>query len=501
MYHLLKGQRKPRVYQGIYYPLDEHRESEPEATQEPGKQEPVTEAGATREQEPPANLEATQEREPEPVYTVIGEPVEAAEATEEPGITTIVIDPPPALLDDWQEEASEAEPDDWPGPPPTRRRLAPLGWSLVGMALVLVGVLVVMLVLPWLETSATVTIVPLTQTVSTTMTAQLVPGSADLARQQLQGRELATLTMSQSKTVPTTGSGSQPAQAAQGWITLYNALPTAQVIPAGTLLVGQDGVQVTTDTTVTIPAANLPTAGQVNASAHATEPGPTGNIAALGINGPCCRADVLAKNPAAFTGGQNARSFQAVSAQDIQGASTTLETSLTQDATAAYQAELQDGENLMTPVSCNPHVNTDHQQGSEAEHVTVSVSETCQGIAYNAAQMQTLVSQALYQQTQESQAGGYQLDPKSLHLQVTPSSTHPGAIQVQASGTLVYHWTEQQQRTLAALIAGKSKAQATALLAQQPGIATTAIQLNGRDTSTLPTDPSRIHFLFVTYGQ
>lgn len=494
MYHLLKGQRKPRVYQGVYFPLNERQEAEPGATQEPEKREPVTEAGAT--QEPP-----TDTAESEPVYTVIGEPVEVTEATEEPGIT-IVIDPHPALLDNQQdEETSETEPDDWPVSLPPRRRLAPLGWSLVGVALVLVGVLVVMLVLPWLETSATVTIVPLTQAVSTTVTAQLVPGSADVARQQIQGRELATLTMSQSKTVPTTGSGSQLAQAAQGWITLYNALPAAQVIPAGTLLVGQDGVQVTTDNTVTIPAANLPTAGQVSVSAHASEPGPAGNITALDINGPCCRADVLAKNPAAFTGGQNARSFQAVSAQDIKGASTALETSLTQDATAAYQSELQDGENLLTPVSCNPQVNTDHPQGSEAEQVTVSVSEVCQGIAYNAAQMQTFVYQTLNQHAQESQARGYLLDLKSLHLQVTPSSTRPGAIQIQAWGTLVYHWTEQQQRTLAALIAGKSKAQVTALLAQQPGIATTAIQLNGRDTGMLPTDPGQIHFLFVTYGQ
>lgn len=508
MYHLLKSQRKLRIYQSLYYPLNENQKPGPEpgATQEPepGSQQPATEqesgdeAGATQKRERESRTELNK-AEQEPVYTIIGELVEA---TQETGITTIVLDPHSTLFEDQQdEETSEPELDNWSGPLTTRRRLAPLGWSLVGVALVLVGVLIVTLVLPWLGTSATVTIVPLTQPVNTSLTAQLVPGNADPVHQQIQGYQLATLTMSQSRTVPTTGSGYQPAQAAQGWIILYNALPIAQTVPAGTLLIGQDGVQVTTDTAVTIPAANAPIEGQASVSAHATEAGPTDNIAALDINGPCCRANITAKNPAAFTGGQSARSFRAVSPQDIKGAATALEASLTQDVTAAYQAELQDGENLITPVSCHARVSADHPQGSEAEQVTVSISEACQGSAYSAAQMQALVSQALNQQTQESQTGSYHLDFKSLHVQVTLSNTHPGTVEIQARGILLYQWNERQQRALAALIAGKSQAQATTLLEQQPGISSVAIQLNRRDAGTLPANPDRIQFFFVAYEQ
>ncbi|HEU5375456.1 MAG TPA: hypothetical protein VFV38_08460 [Ktedonobacteraceae bacterium] len=486
MYHLLKSQPRPRVSRRLADPCY--------ANQEPGSQEP------TAELEPEIEARATTEPEDqEPVYTVIGEPVIPAEEAEG---TTIVLAIQPATLDDQQrKDASEPEQMPWFVALTRRRHLASLGWLLVGVALVLVGVLVVTLVLPWLEPSATVTIVPVAQPVSASFTAQLVPANADLARRQIQGRQLATLTMSQSKTIPTTGNGYQPAQAAHGWITLYNALPAAQTIPAGTLLIGQDSVQVTTDSTVTIPAANAPIEGQASVSAHATEPGPAGNIVALDINGPCCRANITAKNPTAFTGGQNARSFQAVSAQDIKGASAALEASLIQDVTAAYQAELQNGENLITPVSCNAQVSADQPQGSEAEQVTVSISEVCQGIAYNVAQMYTLVSQAFTQQTQENQTGGYQLDHKSLHVQVAPSSTRPGAIEIQARGTLLYQWNERQQRALAALIAGKSEAQATTLLEQQPGISSVAIQLNGRDTGTLTADPSRIQFVFVVYGK
>jgi len=433
------------------------------------------------------------------VYTVLGEIVIP---DEESNIPTIILNP---AYDDGQpgEEAEQSESWDsqWQAYPASRRRFAPVGWALVGAALVLTGVLVVALVVPWWETSATVTIVPLTQPISTTLTAHLVPGNANPARQQVQGRPLVSMTMNQSKTADATGSGYQAAQAAQGWISLYNALPTPQTVPGGTLLIGQDGVQFTTDSTVTIPAANLPVDGQISVSAHASEPGPAGNIASLDINGPCCRSDVLAKNAAPFIGGQNARSYQAVSAQDIQGTSTTLEMALTQDVTAAYQAELGDGERLLTPVACTTQVKADHPTGSEAAQVSVTVSEACQGTAYSAAQMQTLVVQAMHQHMQGNQAGAYHLDTNVLHIQVTSDSTQAGDVQVQARGTLLYQWSQPQQRALSILVAGKSEAQATTLLEQQPGISTVAITVTGRDTDMLPTDPGRIQFVFVTYSR
>lgn len=166
MYHLLKDQQKPHICQGVYYPLNENREPEPRATDpEPGSH-PGTEAGNTQERkrepeteaktgntqgqtgEPETEVGATQE-EPEPVYTVIGEPIISAEEAE---VTTIVLDLHSAPFDDQQDEEADAgEQDHWPAHPPMRRRLAPVGWTFVGMALVLVGVLVVTLVIPGLR--------------------------------------------------------------------------------------------------------------------------------------------------------------------------------------------------------------------------------------------------------------------------------------------------------------------------------------------------------------
>ena len=118
-------------------------------------------------------------------------------------------------------------------------------------------------------------------------------------------------------------------------------------------------------------------------------------------------------------------------------------------------------------------------------------------MAYNTLQMQILASQAL---NQKRQAGAYQLNGLSLHIHLTPSNTHPEEVQVQAQGTMVYQWSQQQQKALVALIAGKNEAQAITILLQQPGISHVSITLAGRDTGTLPSNASRIQFTVVGYN-
>jgi hypothetical protein len=255
-------------------------------------------------------------------------------------------------------------------------------------------------------------------------------------------------------------------------------------------------VQITTDATVTIPAGQFASNGQIGVSAHAVESGPQGNVGAQDIHGPCCRADILAENPASFTGGVEAHRYQAVSAQDLQGTATALTATLMQQVSFAYQGELASSESLLTPLACSTQVASDHALGTEATHVTVTVSKACQGRAYHTAQLHTLVIQALNRQAQRNQVENEQLGSASLHLRLTTSSTHPNDLHIEAEGMLVAQWSGVQQHTLAAVIAGKSEAQATAVLLQQSGISTVSIQLKGRDTGVLPDDPARIHFAF-----
>src|SRR5712692_7156349 len=102
----------------------------------------------------------------------------------------------------------------------------------------------------------TVTIIPQVQTVSTTATISVGESGADIY-----GRLLSPLTMSQSQTTQATGRGHQDATRASGSLTFYNASFSPQTIPAGSIFLGGDGIQIATSATITVPANNPPQDG------------------------------------------------------------------------------------------------------------------------------------------------------------------------------------------------------------------------------------------------
>jgi hypothetical protein len=242
-------------------------------------------------------------------------------------------------------------------------------------------VLVVISLVPLLTPPVTVTIIPEMATITTTTEATLVTtGKADPACHEIPARWLPMLSLAQAQTVPTTGTGYQPAQAAHGYVTFYNAYPATQIVMAGTLLTGADGKEVVTDSEAVIPAGTLSTNGAVTVSAHAVEPGPAGNIAAHDFYGPCCRENVFVQNQQAFHGGADARSYPMVRAEDINRAAASLKAKLAQSIQAALEAQVQAEETLLPPF-CTPSVTSDHEAGQEATQVTVTVTESCHGLA------------------------------------------------------------------------------------------------------------------------
>jgi hypothetical protein len=159
------------------------------------------------------------------------------------------------------------------------------------VCLLIVSALVMGLLLPLLtEPIVIVTIVPITRQIDTTQAMTVFTRTE--TQGGIPGRLLSALTMSQQKTVPTTGLGHQNVTQATGYVTFYNAATYPQEIPAGTLLIGADGVQVVTDQTAFIPAGNLLTNGHTTVTAHALLAGSAGNIQGGDIYGPCCRVNV-----------------------------------------------------------------------------------------------------------------------------------------------------------------------------------------------------------------
>jgi len=184
-----------------------------------------------------ALIEDTNGQEPQPETSAPASTVqpEAPEATalvpSEPDVIegeVIVIEPP--------------EPSEDHTPPKQKPYWLLVPCTILACLLFLAG----SYLLPLLTLTATITIIPIERSITTT------------AATQVQARAIAPLTLSQSATVPATGKRQQAATRAAGTITFYNGLLTPQTIAGGTVLTGSDGTQVVTDQPTTIPAANPP---------------------------------------------------------------------------------------------------------------------------------------------------------------------------------------------------------------------------------------------------
>jgi hypothetical protein len=141
---------------------------------------------------------------------------------------------------------------------------------------------------------ATITILPIQKELTARADIQLVPTNP--GPNQILGHLLAPITLSGSKIAPATGRGHQNATFAQGTITFFNGSFSRETIPTGTQLTGKDGVNVVTDTSITIPSATPstpPIFGEASVSAHAIVTGPIGNIPAGDINTYSVGASVL----------------------------------------------------------------------------------------------------------------------------------------------------------------------------------------------------------------
>ena len=117
--------------------------------------------------------------------------------------------------------------------------------------------------------------------------------------------------------VMATGVKTFPATTAHGILTITNGFVIAQELPKGLLFAGADGIEVTTDDAVFVPAGSASGYGVATVSAHTVTRGKSGNISALDIDS-VEGSSVYIRNLSAFTGGQDAYSVKLVTPQDRQ---------------------------------------------------------------------------------------------------------------------------------------------------------------------------------------
>ncbi len=367
--------------------------------------------------------------------------------------------------------------------------------------------LVAFFVAPVATLTATVTLVLETKTLSTSLTVTaLSTGTPEQARKQVAARLLEVGSPLQSQSAPTTGTGHAPARMGEGTVTFYNAAPYSQTVAAGTVLTGNDGVELVTDAPAVIPAGNPPIEGEATVPAHATVIGPQGNIAPLDLNGLCCMAGISVKNTMAFHDGQDAYDYPMVTQADIDQAAGPLVATLTATTQERLHAQVSPNERLAGQVQCQPAVTPDHPVGSDASQVTVSVQVTCHAQTYDDEAVARLVRGALLQQAMTTLGADYALRG-TINTTITPAGAPPHAkpgtltLLVTGQGAWVYQVRRAEQARLTKLIAGLSRQAAIQVLQQQESghLATVHIQISGLWASgtTLPTDPARIQLVVV----
>jgi VCBS repeat-containing protein len=358
--------------------------------------------------------------------------------------------------------------------------------------------------IPGVTSSATVTITPASKDLKNTYTIFGVTGNPVQTLRQVEARQLSYTTPAQSKSATATGIGHTPGVPASGTITFYNGSTVDRLVGAGTAFT-VNGIQIVTDRAVDVPPANPPAAfGVASVSAHAASVGPVGDIGALSINGTCCSgsSDIVAKNINSFGGGQDPKTFSVVEQSDIDGAANPLRTMLMSAAMQSLQSQVHPTEKFISSPQCTPNVGADHSAGDQASSVTVTVKVSCSGEVYDQQGVQTIAANLLKQQAATELGSSYAL-VGSLVTGITKvqlANASKGTLEfiVNAEGIWVYQFSDAQKAMLAKLIAGKSKQAAQALLLQQMGIASVAIQITGGDGKTLPTDVGQITITVLT---
>lgn len=302
-------------------------------------------------------------------------------------------------------------------------------------------------------------------------------------------RRLIATSPIQTITTHTTGIGLVPATQAHGVLTFYNAATYEQTIAAGTVVTGSDGIAVVTDEAAYVPAGNPPNFGIATVSTHTLQTGTGANITEGDINILCCVAGMSVKNTENFTGGVNAQSYPMVSQDDIQNASRSFSSTLTQSADQSLHRQVKASEEIAAQ-TCNSMLTANPKQGERATIFTVLVSVTCQASVFPLSQVNDQAATLLEKKATQTLSSQY-----SEIGSVTTSIDTITAIRgntihmvVKARETWGYIFSLTQLHQLANRVKGKQVQEAKTLLLSIPGVRNVRIV----SENILPTNPDQI---------
>lgn len=346
---------------------------------------------------------------------------------------------------------------------------------------------------------ATITIIPRTDVARDSISITAVTGRA--YANQVAARKFSATSPASVVTAMSSGTGQTSASTSQGTIFFYNGSPTAQTVRAGTSLTGADGITVVTGASVTVPPGNPPaTYGTAQVGAQSVQAGSQANIAAGDIEGLCCASGISVKNNTAFSGGQDAQHFQVLEQRDIDAAAGTVDQGLAQQAQRLVVAQVPAAQQLAGTPQCHVQVSAADAVASRVAQTSVRVSATCSVEAFDRADARHAAASLFARGVVDQLGTNYKLvSGISIAIgQVTVSDARRGtlAIFMQAQGTWSYQFSPGQRLALARRIEGKPVSDALTLIAREPGVQHTSVQVSA-GAQAIPSDTNRITIVIL----
>lgn len=349
------------------------------------------------------------------------------------------------------------------------------------------------------QPTATITITPANRLEQNNYTITAIPdGSIDATHHQIPARIISVT--SATRTTTATATGSIPGKVASGTLTFFN-INSTEITLDSTILTGKDGVQVSFQGPVSVPAFSLST-GSVTVTGFAVSPGAAGNIPASDISESCCGSNIAVQNASAFTGGLDAIPNSIIRQSDINGAVDPLVTALTQSTQASLQQSIKTNERVVDGTAvCTPAISANQQAGNVAKVVRVGVSVTCHEEVYDMVAAQQMAVNLLLEQAQSDPALNTQYaQVGQIVASVLNNSlvSNDGTVnlEVQVQGLWVYQFSPQMQQDIKLKLVKLPLQSALDVLQHWPGVATPKIELSGG--TTLPNNTNDISLTVLT---
>jgi VCBS repeat-containing protein len=210
---------------------------------------------------------------------------------------------------------------------------------------------------------------------------------------------------------------------------------------------------------------------------------------------------IIVKNLTAFTGGQDGQNYTFIQQSDVNAIVGGLSGNLKTQAQNGLKAQLKPNEQLINQIQCKaPDVKSDHHIGSDTggasvTSATLTISETCTGLAYDQVGSQNLVKSLLATSATSDLGSGYKQVGDIVvdtTVQNVANDNSGATLLMNAKGMWVYDLSSNQlQQHLLALIAGRKVTDAENILKAQKGISNAKITISGGG-DTLPPDVSQI---------